>query len=63
MTSTGMKGNDGTFVGRVWLPDVGPIIVTLREGEVFDITSREVPTTRDLFELDNPAGYIHKTES
>ena len=57
-----MKGNDGTFVGRVWLPDVGPIIVTLREGEVFDITSREVPTTRDLFELDNPAGYIHKTE-
>lgn len=62
MTSTGMKGNDGTFVGRVWLPDVGPIIVTLREGEVFDITSREVPTTRDLLELDNPAGYIHKTE-
>lgn len=44
------------------MPDVGPVVVTLRDGEVFDITSREVPTTRDLLELNDPAGYVQNTK-
>ena len=51
--------NDGTFVGRVWTPEVsGPSVVTLRDGRVVDITSTAAPTVRDICELDNPAGYV-----
>ncbi|MEM9635828.1 MAG: fumarylacetoacetate hydrolase, partial [Pseudomonadota bacterium] len=50
---------NGTFLGRVWRPDVsGPSIVTLRAGKVVDITSREAPTVRDICELEDPAGYV-----
>mgnify|MGYP001311897623 FL=1 len=58
MTNTNLSKVDGSFVGRVWVPELGPILVALRGEEVFDITSREVPTMRDLLELDNPASYV-----
>ncbi|MEQ9329169.1 MAG: fumarylacetoacetate hydrolase family protein [Rhodospirillales bacterium] len=49
----------GTFVGRVWRPDVsGPSVVTLRDGEVVDITSRAAPLVADICEMDDPAGYV-----
>jgi fumarylacetoacetate (FAA) hydrolase family protein len=49
----------GTFVGRVWRPDVaGPALVVLRGGDLIDITSKEVPTMRDLLELDDPVGFL-----
>ena len=38
----------------------GPAIVTLREGRVTDITSREVPTMRDLMERDDLADYLRR---
>ncbi|MGE6781196.1 fumarylacetoacetate hydrolase family protein [Ensifer adhaerens] len=45
----------GTFVGRVWRPDVaGPSLVVLRDGVLYDITSRATPTMRDLLELSDP---------
>ncbi|WP_077962278.1 fumarylacetoacetate hydrolase family protein [Ensifer adhaerens] len=45
----------GTFVGRVWRPDVaGPSLVVLRDGALYDITSRVTPTMRDLLELSDP---------
>ena len=50
--------SDGTFVGRVWLTGTGPILVVLRDGVLFDITSREAPTMRDLLELEGPLVYI-----
>lgn len=53
----------GCFVGRVWRDAVdGPSLVTVREGAVIDITSREVPTVRDLLELDDPVAYAHSTQ-
>ena len=58
MTNTNLSKVDGSFVGRVWVPELGPILVALRGEEVFAITSREVPTMRDLLELDNPASYV-----
>jgi len=58
MNRTNLSGNDGAFVGRVWVPDTGPVLVTLRDGGVFDLTSRDVPTMRDLLEMDDPAGYV-----
>ncbi|MGH6761004.1 MAG: fumarylacetoacetate hydrolase family protein [Phyllobacterium sp.] len=51
----------GTFVGRTWRPDVeGPSLVVLRDGALFDITSREVPTMRDLLELDDPVAHVRQ---
>ena len=52
---------DGIFVGRVWRPGIGPCLVTLRDGALFDITSRTVPTMRDLIELDDPVAHVRAT--
>lgn len=48
----------GLFVGRVWRPGIGPALVVLRDGAVFDVTSPEAPTMRDLLEMDDPAGWL-----
>jgi fumarylacetoacetate (FAA) hydrolase family protein len=59
MTSVNEVFETGTFVGRVWRPDVaGPALVVLRGGDLIDITSKEVPTMRDLLELDDPVGFL-----
>ena len=50
--------DDPLCLGRVWRPDIGPCVVTVRDGDVIDITSREAPTVRDVCELDDPAGYV-----
>lgn len=49
----------GTLLGRVWSPrDLGPSVVTLREGRVIDITSAIAPLVRDICEMEDPAGYV-----
>ena len=58
MTSTNLIQQPGCFVGRVWLPEIGPSVVALQNGEILDITSKDTPTMRDLLELDNPAAYV-----
>lgn len=53
----------GTFVGRAWsYEEQGPILVTVRAGVVFDITSKEAPTMRDLAEMDDPVGFVRARE-
>ncbi|MBB3648966.1 fumarylacetoacetate (FAA) hydrolase family protein [Rhizobium sp. BK619] len=55
--------SDGLFVGRVWSPEVaGPSVVTLREGSLFDITSREAPTLSALLEKDDAAGFARAAD-
>jgi fumarylacetoacetate (FAA) hydrolase family protein len=55
---TGDFGPDALLVGRVWDPEAGgPCVVTLRDGTLVDITSRETPTVRDLLERDDPAAH------
>jgi|UniRef100_Q11AQ3 fumarylacetoacetate (FAA) hydrolase family protein len=50
---------EGLFVGRVWRPDLaGPSVVTIRGGDVVDITSSSAPTVRDICEMDDPAAYL-----
>jgi fumarylacetoacetate (FAA) hydrolase family protein len=49
----------GTFVGRLWLEAVdGPALVHMRNGVLHDVTSPEVPTMRDILELDDPVGWL-----
>lgn len=53
----------GNFLGRVWLPEAGgPAVVTLRDGQVTDITSRTAPTVRDICEMADPARYTATAE-
>ena len=49
---------DGLWLGRIWRPGIGPSVVTLREGMFVDITSAVAPTVRDIFERDDPSGYV-----
>ena len=57
------EDRDGAWVGRAWDPSVaGPCLVTLRDGAVVDVTSRQVPTVRDLLELDDPAAHLRAAE-
>lgn len=52
---------DGVLIGRVWDAEVGgPCVVTLRQGRVFDITTREAPSLRDVLELDNPLAHVRE---
>jgi len=49
----------GLFVGRVWNPKVsGPSIVTIHDGQLIDITSRDAPTLSALLERDDPAAFV-----
>lgn len=50
---------DGVFIGRIWSPEAGgPSVVTIRDGAVVDITSKQAPTVRDICEMDDPAAYV-----
>jgi len=51
-----------TLAGRVWRPDVdGPAVVTVRGGEVIDLSHRW-PTMRDLCEEADPAAALRAAE-
>jgi fumarylacetoacetate (FAA) hydrolase family protein len=45
----------GSFAGRIWREDIGPCVIAVRKGRVIDVTSKAVPTMRDLCESDDPA--------
>src|SRR5690606_23144951 len=57
---TGSEGErPPLLLGRVWLPAVdGPSVVTVRDGQVIDITSPLAPTVRDVCEMPDPAQYV-----
>jgi fumarylacetoacetate (FAA) hydrolase family protein len=58
MTETLQLPNDGAFLGRVRVPGTPqPLVVTVRNGELFDITAKDAPTVRDVCEMEDPAGY------
>jgi fumarylacetoacetate (FAA) hydrolase family protein len=49
----------GTFLGRAYAPGTAhPLIVTVRDGSILDITSAHAPTVRDICEMDDPASYV-----
>jgi len=51
---------NGIWLGRVWNPQAqGPSVVTLRDGIVHDITTRDAPTVRDICEGTDPAGFVN----
>ncbi|MGB0904451.1 MAG: fumarylacetoacetate hydrolase family protein, partial [Mangrovicoccus sp.] len=53
---------EACLVGRVWRPGIGPALVALRGGDLVDVTCRDVPTLRDLLELDDPAAWLRSAK-
>ena len=47
------------LLGRARLPgETLPRVITVRDGDVIDITSKAAPTSRDVCETDDPAAYV-----
>ena len=60
MTGDIEKFNTGIFVGRIWRPEAkGPAVVVVRDGNVYDVTSKDIPTMSDLLERDDPVAFVH----
>jgi fumarylacetoacetate (FAA) hydrolase family protein len=50
---------EGILVGRARRSGVPhPVVVTVRDGVVFDITAKGLATVRDIAESDDPAGHV-----
>ncbi len=49
--------SDGLWLGRVERAGIGPSVVTLREGQIVDITSKTAPTVRDILERADAVDY------
>ena len=52
----------GSWIGRIWRENVGPAVVTLRDGAFVDITYRAAPTVRDLVESDDRLSLARTTD-
>ena len=49
----------GTYLLRLWCPVAGgPIVATLRDGEVWDITSRDAPLISDICAMPDPTAHV-----
>ena len=60
---TPIAPSDACLVGRAWRVDVGPSIIAVRDGAVYDITSRATPTMRDLIEREDAAAYAREASA
>jgi len=49
---------EGCYVGRVWRPGIGPVIVQVRGESIVDISAAPVLTMHDLLELGDPVRYV-----
>ena len=49
----------GLWLGRVWLPgEGGPGVVTLRDGDLVEVTAPGAATVADICEMDDPAFWL-----
>jgi len=53
----------GSYVGRVWdRAKQGPSVVVVRQGRVYDVTSKDIPTVSALLEMDDPAAFLRNRD-
>jgi fumarylacetoacetate (FAA) hydrolase family protein len=62
IAATAAAVEEGWFAGRVWRDTIGPSLVAVRRGQVFDITSKAHPTMRDLCEEADPAAALGRAK-
>ncbi|MGI9392815.1 MAG: fumarylacetoacetate hydrolase family protein [Parvibaculales bacterium] len=53
---------NASWIGRVWKPDTGPCICTLRGGDIVDITAKEAPSVRDVLEREDAVDYVRNVK-
>ena len=54
--------NNGTYVGRIWSKkNNGPSVVKIIDNDIYDITTKEIPTVSSLLELQNPIDYVKQS--
>ncbi len=49
-----------TLVGRLWLPDVGPVLVAVHDGDLHDLSRARRPPSSQLLEVDDPVGAVRE---
>jgi fumarylacetoacetate (FAA) hydrolase family protein len=55
--------SEGVLLGRARVPGFEhPRVVTVRGDDVLDITSKAAPTSRDIGEMDDAAGYVARAD-
>jgi fumarylacetoacetate (FAA) hydrolase family protein len=54
--------NQATLVGRAWVPDAGPTLVTVRGDDVLDLSS-VAPTMSQLLEMKEPVAAIRDADA
>ncbi|MCV6574913.1 MAG: fumarylacetoacetate hydrolase family protein [Cohaesibacter sp.] len=54
--------SDGLWLGRVERAGLGPSVVSVRDGHLVDITSKEAPTVRDVLEREDAADYVRDAQ-
>ena len=58
-----MNYSKGCFIGRIWDNSKdGPCLIKIKDGDVYDITSKEIPTVRDLLELEDVKNYLSNVQ-
>ena len=58
-----MDYSKGCFIGRIWDNSKdGPCLIKIKDGDVYDITSKEIPTVRDLLELEDVKNYLSNVQ-
>ena len=58
-----MDYSKGCFIGRIWDNSKnGPCLIRTKDGNVYDITSKEIPTVRDLLELEDIKKYLNNVQ-
>lgn len=58
-----MDYSKGCFIGRIWDNSKnGPCLIRIKDGNVYDITSKEIPTVRDLLELEDIKKYLNNVQ-
>ena len=54
--------DSGMLLARIERSGVGPCLAVIRDGAVFDVTSRTAPTCRDICEHADPSGFLNSLE-
>src|SRR5262245_13460 len=63
MTNATSLPGEGVFLGRARSPAKPyPLVVTVRDGDVVDISARAAPTVRDICEMDDPPAYVRAAQ-
>ncbi len=61
MTNAMQLPADGVFLGRVQKPGVAhPVVATVRDNAIVDITARSAATVSDICEMADPASYVRQ---